>query len=420
MGANLLGNLNFVTDGFNYLFPKYPPEEELENDFIFDIPYLDIEDFGTSGNSSLITHGSCEEDGEPEMVGHFEDVSSSLDGSPDRIVPIGPDHQARILPWVGQINYSDFDYDNNDKGNEEKYLGTCIIPMPDESTPETSHGIVGAGRTDCCCEDRGSMRCVRQHVTECREDLRSSLGDEKFILVGLVDSGEEVACEWSEEDEHLFNEVVFSNPVSAGKNFWRHLSAAFPSRTKGELVSYYFNVFMLRKRITQNRCRFLDIDSDDDEWHGNVHEVSKEVQEFPHLSLGCENRQADLGRICAEQDEDEDEDEDVDSNDDGDVDNNSNVMRRESDSQLAFTVKSCAENIFWNAEEIINVFGDFFGLQDDSCTSFDYLVDLPADTHGPINGETALSAQRKSGSSCRETNCLRGGDGTKGKESKKF
>ncbi|EEF48646.1 hypothetical protein RCOM_1750560 [Ricinus communis] len=35
-----------------------------------------------------------------------------------------------------------------------------------------------------------------------------------------------------------------------------------------EIVSYYFNVFMLRRRAVQNRSNFLDIDSDDDELHG--------------------------------------------------------------------------------------------------------------------------------------------------------
>ncbi|KAK4789362.1 hypothetical protein SAY86_020681 [Trapa natans] len=402
-----------ISDGGNYLCL---PKEDIENNFIYDIPYLDIEDFGASGASSLITHGSSEEDGDPEMVGHFEDVSSSLDGSPIRIVPIGPDHQALIPHWDGQVNYSGLDYENNDRGNEEKYLGTCIIPMPDENTPETSHEIVGVGRGECCCEDRGSMRCVRQHVTESWEDLRSNLDDEKFVLLGLVDSGEEVSCEWNVEEENVFNEVVYSNPASAGKNFWRHLSAAFPLLTKGELVSYYFNVFMLQKRAVQNRSSFLDIDSDDDEWHGNMHEVPMEVQKLPLLSFGSENQQSDLGRIDSEQDEDEDEG--VHHIDDGDVYNDGNGMRYDHDSQLAFTVNSCTENVFWNGEGITGVFDDFFGLQDDSCTSFDDLPNLPENTHGSINDEAALHAQRRSGKSCKETNCLTRGDDTKCKESK--
>lgn len=75
-----------------------------------------------------------------------------------------------------------------------------------------------------------------------------------------------MAEKWSEEDQHLFQEVVFSNPSSAGKNFWDNLSAVYPSRTKKEIVSYYYNVFMLRRRAEQNRCDPLNIDSDDDEW----------------------------------------------------------------------------------------------------------------------------------------------------------
>lgn len=380
------------------MFPKYPPEEEIENDVIFDIPYLDIEDFGTSGASSLITHGSSEEDGEPELVGHFEDVSSCLDGSPERIVPIGPDHQARIPPWVGHM-----------KGNEEKYLGTCIIPMPDDSASEIAWEIVGGGRTDCSCADRGSRRCVRQHVVESQENLESNLDDEKLNLLGLVNLGEEVACEWSEEEEQLFNEVVFLNPASAGKNFWRHLSATFPSRTKWELVSYYFNVFMLRKRATQNRCRFPDIDSDDDEWHGNIDEVPKEVQEFPHPSLGYKNQSLEQGKICAGQDED------VDSEEYGDVDNDEDEMRHcYSYSQEAFTAKPYTDNTFGNGEEITNVLNDFFGFQDDSCTSFDYIFNPSVDIHGPIDGETALYARSRGDKSCNKSDGVRVVDDTNG------
>ncbi|KAA8541009.1 hypothetical protein F0562_024853 [Nyssa sinensis] len=78
--------------------------------------------------------------------------------------------------------------------------------------------------------------------------------------------GEVVVENWSAEEEHLFHEVVFSNPASLKKNFWDHLSMAFPFRTIKEIVSYYFNVFMLRKRAEQNRCDPMNIDSDNDEW----------------------------------------------------------------------------------------------------------------------------------------------------------
>ena len=43
----------------------------------------------------------------------------------------------------------------------------------------------------------------------------------------------------------------------------------FPAQSKNELVSYCFNVFMLRKRAEQNWLDPLNADSDDDKWQGS-------------------------------------------------------------------------------------------------------------------------------------------------------
>ncbi|KAG2301647.1 hypothetical protein Bca52824_030298 [Brassica carinata] len=99
--------------------------------------------------------------------------------------------------------------------------------MPDSDVFGT-----GQGRQECLCSDKGSVRCV-----------------------GL----------WSEDEEDLFHKVVYSYPVSLGRDFLKHLKATFPSRTMKELVSYYFSVIILRRRGIQNRLKSLDVDSDDDE-----------------------------------------------------------------------------------------------------------------------------------------------------------
>ncbi|XVE54729.1 hypothetical protein DITRI_Ditri03aG0105100 [Diplodiscus trichospermus] len=78
--------------------------------------------------------------------------------------------------------------------------------------------------------------------------------------------GEIVAEKWSEEEELLFHKVVFSNPASLGRNFWVSLASVFPYRTKEDIVSYYFNVFMLCKRSQQNRYESMSINSYNDEW----------------------------------------------------------------------------------------------------------------------------------------------------------
>lgn len=201
---------------------------------------------------------SCNSEEDPKSEDAF---LSNSDQHPQKPIPIGPDHQADIVELEEQSkrvspNYSD------------PYVSENLILL--SSQLEHNNGDkVGEGRADCSCQDQGSIRCVRQHITEARKKLKINLGQERFRELGFCDMGEEVADKWCEEEEQLFHEVVFSNPASLGKNFWEYLQVAFPLRAKREIVSYYFNVFMLRRRAEQNRCYPMNIDSDDDEWLGN-------------------------------------------------------------------------------------------------------------------------------------------------------
>ncbi|KAL0358154.1 UNVERIFIED_CONTAM: AT-rich interactive domain-containing protein 2 [Sesamum calycinum] len=197
---------------------------------------------------------------------------SLLNSSPRKEVPVGPDYQAEVPEWDPSSSGKDSSGSNNFVDNEEQRLmGSCVLPMPGLNDSSVDGVTVGRGRTDCSCLDMGSMRCVQQHVKEAREKLRETIGDETFTNLGFYDMGEEVAWKWSAEDERIFHNVIFSNPASHGRNFWKHLSVMFPTRTKKELISYYFNVFMLRRRAVQNRSYLLQIDSDDDEEPKGVH-----------------------------------------------------------------------------------------------------------------------------------------------------
>ncbi|KAJ0253368.1 hypothetical protein HA466_0110660 [Hirschfeldia incana] len=172
--------------------------------------------------------------------------------SPRKQVPIGSDYQADIPECV------------KEEVSEEQVMGgECVIPIPDR---ETEVFEIGKGRKECICVDKGSIRCVQQHIMESREGLFGTIGYERCLNIGLGEMGEEVAGKLTEEEEDLFHEVVYSNPVSLDRDFWKHLKSAFPSRTMKDIVSYYFNVFILRRRAVQNRSRSLDVDSDDDEW----------------------------------------------------------------------------------------------------------------------------------------------------------
>lgn len=227
-------------------------------------------DFDAYAPFSWISSGLCQEDAQTQSslsnessgsdltwrpLSPVEDVYTCLmNQPPTKQVPVGSNHQASIPECEILVQTND-DLDR-------KLMGKCIIPMPESDVC----GGAGEGRKECLCPDKDTVRCVRRHIMEAREGLIEGIGYERFMELGLCEMGDEVISLWSEDEEDLFHRVVYSNPVSLGRDFWKQLKATFPSRTMKELVSYYFNVFILRRRATQNRLKTLDVDSDDDEW----------------------------------------------------------------------------------------------------------------------------------------------------------
>lgn len=367
---------------------------------------------GSVSISSLATSSTSEEDYQLEApvhvsffpeyfyadrptrtLAHCEDVYSILlNHPPRRRVPIGCNHQAEIPAWGSQgtkntshhfdsaeaISDSDLIVGNED---EKRQMETCVLPMPDLELSTCNCVKVGNGRNDCVCEDMGSVRCVRQHIGEAREKLMKSLGHEKFMELGFCDMGEHVAEKWDEEEQQLFNEIVFSNPSLLGKNFWEILPIAFPPRTKKEFVSYYFNVFVLRRRAEQNRCDPMNIDSDNDEWQGgddygeNEHGMSEEDEDSVVESpLYHENPGYDQSREDDLQEYDEDAADGIcDNNEDvaggGDVTNPSETSTKKLLDKCGPSPTILLEDkIPWDER------GDD-EVQDDSCTSSDTGVD---------------------------------------------
>ncbi|KAG8383046.1 hypothetical protein BUALT_Bualt05G0143700 [Buddleja alternifolia] len=270
-------------------FCKLQLDGKLENGDT-DSLYIDDKELESSVPLSVVTSSSSEEDvgnGDTSLRSYFpgdidysiprrppqqfEDPYISLLNCPPRKgVPIGPDNQAEVPKWDPDATGKSVSAFDN-KSKQKELMGTCIISMPNLNDSTFDGLRIGRGRTDCKCLDVGSMRCVQQHVMEAREKLQETMGDENFTKLGFYDMGDEVACKWTPHDEQLFHEVVFSNPASHGRNFWKHLRVAFPNRTNKDIVSYYFNVFMLRRRAVQNRSYSLEIDSDDDEERRGVH-----------------------------------------------------------------------------------------------------------------------------------------------------
>ncbi|EOY01744.1 Uncharacterized protein TCM_011575 isoform 1 [Theobroma cacao] len=421
-------HISEVEDGFR----KYQWDEVFETDALNDVTHFVDKDFETSAPLSLVTSPSSEEDTgtgaaailpvSPEYFDFdlprrtfapVEDAYSLfLDRSPRRQVLLGPNHQANVPSWGRHVKKYEFAQsdasDSTDNDKEEMMMGTCVIPMPESYLSANNSGKVGAGRTDCSCLDRGSLRCVQQHVMEARERLRKSLGHEKFVKLGFYDMGEDVAYKWSEEDEEIFREVVYSNPSSLGKKFWKDLSVVFPSRSKRELVSYYFNVFILQRRAVQNRSSMLDIDSDDDEWHGSqqAYEVqdSDEDEDSAIESLADQEDLANREGECLQDDDDDDDDDD-----ESDVGDGSCALTREdygvNHLLEGHVAKSFDESRFdpcFQQTNKVSGIGEDFNVQDDSCMSFEFqpnmvdslsVIDTKANSH--VNG-------------VKTDNCLRG------------
>ncbi|KAJ0527587.1 putative SANT/Myb domain, Homeobox-like domain superfamily protein [Helianthus annuus] len=241
----------------------FKPYDEVENGFVSgkftDHPVCATKDVdctlpGRLSTSSWASSTVTEEDALSEAVPPSTPNAYSylLERPPMKQVSVGPEYQAEIPEWHGS------------DGDEIKFLGSTVIPMPENQTIHDSATDASA-KTECYCQNPGSAECVKQHIKESRETLKARIGLEAFMDLGFGDMGEVVAEKWTEDDEHLFHEVVYSNPVSSGRNFWNHLAAEFPSRSSQEIVSYYFNVFMLRRRTEQNRLDPMNADSDDDE-----------------------------------------------------------------------------------------------------------------------------------------------------------
>lgn len=170
-------------------------------------------------------------------------------------VPVGPQFQAEVLAWDGVTYESD-----------SKWLGTRIWPL--EKTEHRSiieRDPIGKGIEDSCgCQLRGSLDCIRFHIAEKRMRLMVELGS-AFYRLKLDKMGEEVGLSWTDEEQNKFATIVKSNPASQDKCFWDQILESFSHKSREELVSYYFNVFFLRRRASQNRFAQDKIDSDDDE-----------------------------------------------------------------------------------------------------------------------------------------------------------
>ncbi|KAK4758247.1 hypothetical protein SAY87_019548 [Trapa incisa] len=174
-------------------------------------------------------------------------------------VPVGRQFQAKVPDWDGVTSESD-----------SKWLGIRIWPLErTEYRYLIERDPIGKGRLDSCgCQLQGSAECIKFHISEKRVKVKLELGS-AFHRLNLDNMGEEVELSWTDEERNRFAAIVKSNPQSQDKCFWNQLFKSFCNKNREALVSYYFNVFLLKRRAYQNRFSRDNIDSDDEESETN-------------------------------------------------------------------------------------------------------------------------------------------------------
>ncbi|KAG6725447.1 hypothetical protein I3842_02G032800 [Carya illinoinensis] len=175
----------------------------------------------------------------------------------DKYVPKGiswkPRSKAEVQEWTGMTSESD-----------TKWLGTRVWPLEKvEQRYLIERDPIGKGRQNSCgCEVPGSIECIRFHSGEKKLRVKRELGS-AFYQWKFDEMGEEVKLSWTKEEEQKFKATLKSNPASL-QTFFRD-QKFFPTKSREDLVSYYFNVFLMERRGYQNRFTPNSIDSDDEE-----------------------------------------------------------------------------------------------------------------------------------------------------------
>ncbi|EFJ35440.1 hypothetical protein SELMODRAFT_404859 [Selaginella moellendorffii] len=172
-------------------------------------------------------------------------------------VPVGERFQA-VVPSTVAVNA------DNDDENSKLFLGEVVW----SKTVARSHSA-----SMCFCTDDGSEDCVKLHVNEQRGKLKQELGEDVFREWGFHTMGESLIklAKWSMQEQAEFSAIVRRCQGDNEKKLWPDLQASFAGRrNREELGSYYFNVYVLRKRAHQNRTyapdsEKFDTDKEDDD-----------------------------------------------------------------------------------------------------------------------------------------------------------
>ncbi|KAK9124414.1 hypothetical protein Sjap_014016 [Stephania japonica] len=221
-----------------------------------DVPDIDLDDSKRLGNYQS-----------PQKP--FDTPKLFYDEYTRMAIPVGPRFQARVMDWSGPLKMTN---SSNVNGNldDSKWLGTKIWSIEGIDI-ETSTEMIGKRRHHpCSCDSPGSIECTNHHITQERDRLKSEIGL-AFFSWKFNEMGEQVSRSWTLQDQNRFQSLLKGNPMSNSKAFWKTAFKCFPGKSRKNIVSYYFNVHVLRQISRQTRLPGVIVDTDNEDDDEAVH-----------------------------------------------------------------------------------------------------------------------------------------------------
>lgn len=212
-------------------------------------------------------------------------------------IPVGSSFQADVPVWTGSPSDKLYSDDNIDLF-DSRWLGSQVWPA-EGCNIKKNGGNMGKARvkTRCYCSHPGSVECIKIHVNSVRLQLKSYLGS-VFTSWGFDEMGEDVSKLWTSEEQKNFDKIVRLNPLSQDKSFLEPATKFFASKTKKDIVSYYYNVYVLRRMSSQTRVSSGTIDSDDDEDNDKAFDIGNYVcVPVPEVSYSLSSQSRFIGWI---------------------------------------------------------------------------------------------------------------------------
>ncbi|CAN7063498.1 unnamed protein product [Brassica rapa subsp. trilocularis] len=191
----------------------------------------------------------------------FNESGSASDSSDEDDRPcarVGSQFQAEVPEWIGVNTESD-----------SKWLGTRVWPLSKEQSNSKlliERDPIGKGRQDPCgCQNPGSVGCVRFHIKTKQEKMKLELGP-AFYMWCFDSMGEGTLQYWTDLELKKVK-LLMTSPPTLSASFFSELKSILSSKSREEIVSYYYNVTLLQFMANHSRMTPGEVDSDTDQYY---------------------------------------------------------------------------------------------------------------------------------------------------------